>query len=100
MTTRGVLVLYELGSWITYQLVQVCHQYGMGLHPTLQITAASDKDYQLLAHDQLISLGTLASSTTKTGRHDIAENISCSKCVNMFQTGRTILFAGKQFTIY
>jgi hypothetical protein len=33
-------------------------------------TAASDKVYQLLAHGQWFSL---ASSTTKTGRHDIAE---------------------------
>jgi hypothetical protein len=29
--------------------------------------------YQLLAHGQWFSPGTLASSTTKTGRHDIAE---------------------------
>jgi hypothetical protein len=33
-------------------------------------TAASDKVYQLLAHGQWFSP---ASSTTKTGRHDIAE---------------------------
>jgi hypothetical protein len=38
-----------------------------------RLTAASDKVYQLLAHDRRFSLGTLASSTTKTGRHDIAE---------------------------
>jgi hypothetical protein len=36
-------------------------------------TAASDKAYQLLAHGRWFSPGTLASSTTKTGRHDIAE---------------------------
>jgi hypothetical protein len=35
--------------------------------------AASDKVYQLLAHGRWFSPGTLASSTTKTGRHDIAE---------------------------
>jgi hypothetical protein len=29
--------------------------------------------YQLLAHGQWFSPGTPASSTTKTGRHDIAE---------------------------
>jgi hypothetical protein len=29
--------------------------------------------YQLLAHGRWFSLGTPASSTTKTGRHDIAE---------------------------
>jgi hypothetical protein len=31
------------------------------------------KVYQLLAHGQWFSPGTPASSTTKTGRHDIAE---------------------------
>jgi hypothetical protein len=35
--------------------------------------AASDKVYQLLAHDRWFSSGIPASSTTKTGRHDIAE---------------------------
>ena len=35
--------------------------------------AASDKVYQLLVHGWWFSLGTLASSTTKTDRHDIAE---------------------------
>jgi hypothetical protein len=35
--------------------------------------SANDKVYQLLAHGRWFSLGTLDSSTTKTGRHDIAE---------------------------
>ena len=35
--------------------------------------AASDKDYQLLAHGRWFSPGTPASSTTKSGRRDIAE---------------------------
>jgi hypothetical protein len=35
--------------------------------------SASDKDYQLLAHCRWFSPVTPASSTTKTGRHDIAE---------------------------
>jgi hypothetical protein len=41
-----------------------------------QLAATSDKAYQLLAHGRWFSPGTLASSTTKTGRHendDIAE---------------------------
>jgi hypothetical protein len=38
-----------------------------------QLTAASDKVYQLLAHGRWFSLATPASSTTKTGCHDIAE---------------------------
>jgi hypothetical protein len=37
------------------------------------IKAASDKVYQLLAHGWWFSPGTPASSTTKTGRHDIAK---------------------------
>ena len=38
-----------------------------------RLAAASDKAYQLFAHDQWFSLGTLASSITKTSCHDIAE---------------------------
>jgi hypothetical protein len=38
-----------------------------------RLAAASDKVYQLLAHGRWFSPGTLASSTTKTSRHDIAE---------------------------
>jgi hypothetical protein len=39
----------------------------------IQLAAASDKAYQLLAHGRWFPSGTPASSTTKTGRHDIAE---------------------------
>jgi hypothetical protein len=53
----------------------------VGSRPALYITkkectrlaAASDKVYQLLAHGRWFSPGTPDSSTTKTGRHDIAE---------------------------
>ena len=38
-----------------------------------RFAAASDNVYQLLAHGRWFSSGTPASSTTKTGRHDIAE---------------------------
>jgi len=38
-----------------------------------RLAVASDKVYQLLAQGWWFSPGTLASSTTKTGRHDIAE---------------------------
>jgi hypothetical protein len=38
-----------------------------------RLTAASDKVYQLPAHGLWFFPGTPASSTTKTGRHDIAE---------------------------
>jgi hypothetical protein len=38
-----------------------------------RLAAASDKVYQLLAHGRWFSPDIPASSTTKTGRHDIAE---------------------------
>ena len=38
-----------------------------------RLAAVSDKAYQLLAHGRRFSPGTPASSTTKTGRHDISE---------------------------
>jgi hypothetical protein len=38
-----------------------------------RLAVASDKVYQLLAHCLWLSPGTPASSTTNTGRHDIAE---------------------------
>ena len=38
-----------------------------------RLAATSDNVYQLLAHGRWFSPGTPASSTTKTGRHDIAE---------------------------
>jgi hypothetical protein len=38
-----------------------------------RLATASDKIYQLLPHGRWFSLGTPASSTTNTGRHDIAE---------------------------
>jgi hypothetical protein len=43
--------------------------YKKGCH---RLTAANDKVCQLLAHGRWFSPGTPASSTTKTGRHDIA----------------------------
>jgi len=48
------------------------HQYGVGSRPLgcTRLAAASDKVYQLLDHGRWFSP---ASSTTKTGRHDIAE---------------------------
>ena len=38
-----------------------------------RLAAASDNVYQLLAQGRWVSPGTPASSTTKTGRHDIAK---------------------------
>ena len=41
-----------------------------------RLAAASDNVYQLLVHGRWFSPGSPASSTTKTGRHDIAGNIA------------------------
>ena len=56
------------------QLIQAYHQYGVNYKKgCTRLAATSDKGYQLLAHCRWFSPGTPASSTTKTGRHDIAE---------------------------
>jgi hypothetical protein len=73
--------LNELGSWITYiylttrtSLSPIWHGFVPGFvnykKGCTRLAAASDKVYQLLAHGLWFSP---ASSTTKTGRHDIAE---------------------------
>jgi len=43
-----------------------------------RLAAASDKFYQLLAHDRWFSPGTPASSTTINGRHDISPGTPAS----------------------
>jgi hypothetical protein len=53
-------------AWVRAQLCKL--QKGC-----TRLTAASGKVYQLLVHGRWSSPGTPASSTTKTGRHDIAE---------------------------
>jgi hypothetical protein len=53
-------------AWVRVQLCK--------LHKRCtRLAAASDKAYQLLSHGRWFSPGTPVSSTTKTGRHDIAE---------------------------
>ena len=50
-----------------------------------RFATASDKVYQLLAHGRWFSTGTPASSTTKTGRHDFAENgVKHNKSINQY----------------
>ena len=53
-------------AWVRAQLCKL--QKGC-----IRLAAASDKIYQLLAHGRWFSPGSPASSTTKTGRHHIAE---------------------------
>jgi len=54
-------------------LSPIRHGFAPGFVNYTRLAAACDKIYQLLAHGRWFSPGTLASSTTKTGRHDIAE---------------------------
>ena len=54
-------------AWVRARLCKL-HKRG-ALDSQLQVI----KFYQLLAHGRWFSPGTPASSTTKTGRHDIAE---------------------------
>jgi hypothetical protein len=49
-----------------------------------------DKVYQLLAHGRWFSPGIPASSTTKTGRHDIAE-ILLKVALNTIKSNRIFL---------
>ena len=67
-----------------------------------RLAAASDKDYQLLAHGRWFSPGTPAPSTPKAGRHDIAElllkvAIKHNKSIKYFQITVTCTYEG---TIY
>jgi hypothetical protein len=57
---------HDLTAWVRARLCKL--QKGC-----TRLAAASDQVYQLLAHGRWFSQGTPASSTTKTGHHDIAE---------------------------
>jgi hypothetical protein len=60
-----------------------------------RLASASDKVYQLLDHDRWFSPGTPASSTTKTGRHDIAEILL--KVALKHQKLNLLFFFGKDY---
>jgi hypothetical protein len=70
--------------------------------------SASDKAYQLLAHGRWFSPGTPASSTTKTGRHDIAEILlkvvlntkNQIKSINLFKRLDLPIFYAKNVPLF
>jgi hypothetical protein len=74
----------SFGAWVRVRLCKL--QKGC-----TRLAAASDKVYQLLAHGLWFSLDTPASSTTKTGRHDIAE-ILLKVALNTINQIKSILF--------
>jgi hypothetical protein len=57
-----------------------------------RLAAASDKVCQLLAHCMWFSPGTPASSTTKTGCHDIAEILLKVTLNTKNQSSKLVLF--------
>jgi hypothetical protein len=78
ITTRA-----RVAQWARYYLTThtslspIWHGFALGFvnykKGCTRLAAASDKVYQLLAHGRWFSPGAPASSTTKTGHHDIAE---------------------------
>ena len=64
-----------------------------------RLATTSDKVYQLLAHGQWFSPDTLASSTTKTGRHDIAESDAKHNKSNQIKSNCVYAYCswGKQY---
>ena len=105
--SRGHMWLNVLGSWITKQLIPTYHQYGVGSHPLCKLqkgctrlAAASDKVYQLLTHGLWFSPGTPTSSTTKTGRHDIAEILLKVALSTKYQSINLYVTKSNSFPVY
>ena len=63
-----------------------------------RLASASDKAYQLLVHVRCFSPSTPVSSTTKTGRHDIAE-ILLKVALNNKNQSINLMFQYECFTI-
>ena len=81
-----ILTIWVLWQWdfLYYSWARFCKlQKGC-----IRFVAASDKVYQLLAHGRWFSP---ASSTTKTGRHDIAE-ILLKVALNTIKPNKTNMF--------
>ena len=81
-SSSGIIVLTERNIFRMQVLLECCYtQMESSQWEQLQssnyqkgctrFTATSDKVYQLLAHGRWFSPGTPASSTNKTGRHDL-----------------------------
>ena len=66
----------------------------------MRLAAASDKNYQLLAHDRWFSLGTPDSSTTKTGCHDDIAEILLKVALNTKNQIKSKSNLYKQITIH
>ena len=64
-----------------------------------RLAAASDQVYQLLAHGRCFSPGTPASSTTKTGYHDIA-GILLKVALNSINQSISIIRRYAKWTLY
>ena len=65
-----------------------------------RLAAASDKVYQLLAHGWWFSPGIPASSTTKTGRHDIAESGIKHQKIKIKSINQIKIYLSETSTLY
>jgi len=89
--------LIELGSWITNPYKPITNTAWVRAwlcklqKRCTRLAAASDKVYQLLAHGYSLQV-TPASSTTKTGRHDIAEILQNVALITINQINSLLYF--------
>jgi hypothetical protein len=88
---RPVLVVEE--TWLpnnSYKLSLIRRGFAPGFvnykKGCTRLATTSDKVYQLLAHGRWFSPGTPVSSTTKTGRHDIAESLEIRNTLHLHKS--------------
>jgi hypothetical protein len=68
-TNCGIVIIY----YTTAKMFQSYYGMSNDKKRCTRLAATNNKVYQLLAHGRWFSPGIPASSTTKTGHHDIAE---------------------------
>jgi len=83
---------------INIHFMNVCVQH-ISTKGCTRLAVASDKVYQLLANGRWFSPGTLASSTTYAGRHDIAEILLKVALNTKNQSINIIQWKGRYFSI-
>ena len=104
VSVRVMMLRVRLAQWVRYldyltnhtNLSPIRRGFAPGFNKECtRLAAASNNAYQLLAHGRWFSPGTPASSTTKIGRHDIAEIllIVASSTINQIKSNVMIFSA-------
>jgi hypothetical protein len=90
---QGVTMLIRNFKWLpnnSYKLSLIRRGFAPGFvnykKGCTRLATTSDKVYQLLAHGRWFSPGTPVSSTTKTGRHDIAESLEIRNTLHLHKS--------------